>query len=146
MQLHHHSDHMVLLYARGTYTLLPSHSPLINTCGKSLNSYTLHYSELHTNTMSKLISHSTQHIILPSCIHFSKYCSIPILFTFFIPPTSNHFPHTFCRRHIQVLFSKNSKPGSTVDTFEEMPYALSALQEGYNLRTSKYYKHPQNYK
>jgi len=42
--------------------------------------------------------------------------------------------------------AKNSKPGSTVDTFEEMPYALSAPQEGCNLRTSKYYKHPQNYK
>lgn len=100
----------------------------------------------HKHTMFKLISHSTQHIILPNCIHFNKYCSIQILFTFFIPPTSNHFPHTFCQRHIQVLRSKNSKRGSTVNTFEEIPYALSAPQEGCNLRTSKYYIHPQNYK
>jgi len=34
----------------GYLTLLPSQSPLINTCGMSLNSYTLHCSELHTNT------------------------------------------------------------------------------------------------
>lgn len=105
-----------------------------------------HFTLFWITRQNSLHSHFTQNIILLCYIHFSKYCSIPILFTFFITPTPNHFSHTLCQRDILVLLSHNSKLGSTEDIFEEMPYALCATQEGCVLRTSKYYKSPQNYK
>ena len=88
------------------HTLL-LHRPLINRCGMSINSYILHFSELHTNT-SKLITQSFHPAHHTAMLHsLQQVLQYPNSFHFLHNTNSqSFFTHLMSERYSGSAFSQ----------------------------------------